>query len=599
MGLLGFAAALQRYGALSSLSGDAVVIDGPALVHRISEYCTKRRPSSSGFACLPPYSLLGSMVIGWLNELKSHNVNVRKIYFDGYLPPSKWDTRKSRLAKQSYILNELRSSNPLGSATTPTDAFSHIQLHVHNFDDAFNAHNKTPSPPFLIPAVLEALKSDKNWGPLVSVVPGEADVFCAEDVRQNGGTLLTTDSDLLIQDLGLKGNVAFLWGLTLDPPPANEIKALKMSFHDANQRLGLTNLGGLPRVAFESRKGNKHGFPRAFDAALRNAKENRGDVLHSPEYKDFMKEFELKEYLPSHHPVLGLLSNLDPRISEFVIQALLFNDKTGLEDKSLRGPESFSIFLPVLFEDHYNKSAWNDSTKTRQLGYCILRYLNSQNVTRIIEYRIIESLASKTGRQIEIPDSKLLLAACTRLITLLETLAESFSATNMRWLAFAVYWDMECSSSEGRKAISAELIEEANQSQPNLQNYSWDLMHFTAQFQAHLYSLRIVKQVLDVVLVICQDIPASLQRLHNHLTSLPPIAEWPTVESMLSSLSEFDKMGGLDTIADMLGVPRGRMEKEPTMDQTLQKSKRVKKQDKSTKPPSINRYSILSQIESR
>lgn len=76
MGIRGFGQAVQRYGVFSPLSGDTVVIDGPALVHRISDACMRQRPSESGFVCQPPYSLLSRMVIGWLNELKNHDVNV-------------------------------------------------------------------------------------------------------------------------------------------------------------------------------------------------------------------------------------------------------------------------------------------------------------------------------------------------------------------------------------------------------------------------------------------------------------------------------------------------------------------------------------------
>lgn len=76
MGIRGFSQAVQRYGIFSPLSGDSVVIDGPALVHRICDACMRQRPSGSGFVCHPPYTILSRMVIGWLDELKNHNVNV-------------------------------------------------------------------------------------------------------------------------------------------------------------------------------------------------------------------------------------------------------------------------------------------------------------------------------------------------------------------------------------------------------------------------------------------------------------------------------------------------------------------------------------------
>ncbi|KAI1090701.1 XPG domain containing-domain-containing protein [Rostrohypoxylon terebratum] len=599
MGLYGFASGLERLGTYSSLSGDSVVIDGPGLAHRISEYCMRRRPPLCGFATFPSYSIIGSTVIDWLNRLKTRNVNVRKIYFDGYLPSSKWEVRKNRLARQTTILAELASTNLLGSAIAPANAFSHIKDYVNDFDDILTTPNKMPSPPFLVPAVLEALKNDKDWKHLVFVVPGEADTFCAEDIRRNGGTLLTADSDLVVQDLGPEGSVAFFWSMTTGPPFANKIMAQKMSFHHMNQRLRLTQLGGLTRVAFESMKGDRWGDPLEFDVALRKTKDAREDTLQSPEYKKFIEELEPKRYLPNNHPVLGLLSSLDPRISEFIIQALLLIDEASwLEDKSLRGPETLSIFLPILMDNYARKSAWTDSLETRQLAYHILQTSTRQKISRIVEYRTLRSKL-QTGREIQIrfPNPAVLNADCKRLIALLEKLAKNFSPTPMQWLAFAVYWDVKRSSSEGDEALSAQLVEEANQYQSDPQTYSWDLMHFTAQLQAHLYSLRIVKQILDVVLVIGQNVPAAAQQLHDHLASLPPIAEWPTVESMMGLLSEFGKMDGLDMIADILEVPRENMKKIPKTNQTLQENERVFKRDKFMIRYSTNKYYVLNETE--
>ncbi len=76
MGIRGLTQALYRYRVLSPLSGESVVIDGPALVHRILSECLSQRESGSSFACQPSYSLLSQLVKGWLDELKSNNVRV-------------------------------------------------------------------------------------------------------------------------------------------------------------------------------------------------------------------------------------------------------------------------------------------------------------------------------------------------------------------------------------------------------------------------------------------------------------------------------------------------------------------------------------------
>ncbi|KAI1659851.1 XPG domain containing-domain-containing protein [Daldinia decipiens] len=618
MGIRGFTQGIQRFGVFSPLSGDTVVIDGPALVHRISDAVCRQRPSTSGFACQPPYSLLSRMVIGWLDELKNHNVNVRKIYFDGYLPPSKWQVRQERLVSQSQSMKALASSRPFGSPTTPEGAFRDVRANTTlTRISSRSLLDALPKPAFMIPAVLEALKASEDWGPLVVVVPGEADIFCAQDIRENGGTLLTNDSDLLIQDLGVKGCMSFLWDVIPVDPDSKEsgMVAMKISLHDINDRLGLTNLGGLPRVAFEKQKGWM-----SFDAAVQKVRNSHEDTLHSPEYQAFVDELQGKEYMPSHHPVFTMLSSLDPRISEVVVQILLLeqmeenptesddpaelDDPTELDEKTLRGPETLSIFLPVMVENHDKRSAWTSSTNIRQIGYSILQNLARQRYNKIIEYRTLDPSTSLTGRQIEIPNFEETADNCTQLVTVLDKLAEALPSS-LQWLAFAVYQDIEWSTSEQRPSLSATLVNKIINGSKFLEEYSWDLIHFTAQVQACLYSLRIVKQILDVVVSTStsQDLPAPALQLHNRLTLVPLIGEWPTIEHMSDLMSKFGNAEGLRVITDMLGIPSIEIagpSEDPTGPRERQKRDtellpRNGRQRDIKISPSINPYAILSQ----
>ncbi|KAI1383381.1 XPG domain containing-domain-containing protein [Hypoxylon trugodes] len=604
MGIRGFGQAVQKYGVFSSLSGDSVVIDGPALVHRISDACMKLRPSTCGFVCHPPYSILSQMVIGWLDELKRHNVNVRKIYFDGYLPPSKWDVRRERLLKQSQNMKALMSSGPSGSPKTPQDAFGNLEASIALTRIDIKSSQKLPKPPFMIPAVLEALRRSEAWGHLVLVVPGEADMFCAQDVRENGGTLLTSDSDLLIQDLG-KGNVSFFWDVVPTDHTSKElgIRACKMSLHDINERLGLINLGGLPRVAFEKQRTRMD-----FDTAVQKARDSREDTLNSKNYRHFIEELELKEYIPRHHAVLGILSDLDPRISEVIIQTLLLEEAelntSTLDTKTQRGPETLSIFLPVMIENRDKKSAWTMSTDVREIAYSILQSLINQKASKIIEYRTLDPTTALAGREVTIPEPEETINSCVHLVAILDQLAQGLPAPDLSWLGFAVYLDVESSISEQRPSLSAALVSKAASQLEDLDEmYSWDLIHFTAQVHACLYSLRIQKQILDVAVFMGQDLPTLVQELHNRLASLPLIAEWPTVESMFDLLSRFGNAKGLEKIAGMLGIssiveaelstnhPEPRKRQRGAGEAALPKGS----QQDTKRPRSINPFAILSQ----
>ncbi|KAI1805930.1 XPG domain containing-domain-containing protein [Daldinia bambusicola] len=604
MGIRGFSQAIQRYGVFSSLSGDTVVIDGPALVHRISDAVCRQRPASSGFVCHPPYSLLSRMVIGWLDNLKSHGVVIRKIYFDGYLPPSKWEVRRERLLRQSQSMKALASSQPFGSPITPEGAFKGVRADTNLTRQlGRSASDASPKPPFMVPAVLEALKNSEDWGSIVVVVPGEADIFCAQDIRENGGTLLTSDSDLLIQNLGPEGCVSFFWDVIPADPTSKEsgMLAMKILLHDINNRLGLTNIGGLPRVAFEKQKARM-----SFDTALQRTRDCHEDTLHSPEYRDFLESLEVKDYIPSHHTVLSILSNLDPRISEVVVQILLLEEieaeSTEVDAKTLRGPETLSIFLPIMIENHDRKSAWAASTIARQIGYSILQGLTGQRYSAIVEYRTLDPSTLLAGRQVEIPNLEETIDNCIQLVTVLEKMAAAFP-TSLQWLAFAIYQDIEWSTLEYRPSLSAALVSKTMRGPKLLEEYSWDLIHFTAQVQACLYSLRITKQILDVVTFMNHELPAPARQLHNRLTLLPLIREWPTIEQMSDQLSEFGKVEGLRIITDILGIPRIETE-EPSKDSS--EPRKRQKRDTESLPhkgrqrgaktsPSINPYAILSQ----
>ncbi|KAL7629168.1 hypothetical protein AAE478_000687 [Parahypoxylon ruwenzoriense] len=604
MGIRGLGPAIQRYGVFAPLSGESVVIDGPALVHRISEACMRQRPRGCGFACQPSYSLLSRLVIGWLNELKDYNVNVRKIYFDGYLPPSKWGVRQERLLKQSQNMKTLLSSQPSGSSQTPENAFTDLKADMTLTRRASRSSvDSLPKPPFLVPAVLEALKSSEDWGFLVQVVPGEADVYCAQDIRENGGTLLTNDSDLLIQDLGPNGSVSFFWDISPADPTSKDLGLLacKVSLHDINDKLGLSIIGGLPRVVFEKERGRM-----GFDRALQKVRDSHEDTLNSDEYRSFMKELELKEYIPSDHSVLGVLSTLDPRISEIVIQTLL-SKAEGAEfptfsTKMSRGPETFSIFLPVVVENRDKRSAWTMSTNIRQIAYAILQTLQQRRSDAIIEYRTLDLSTALTGRQVDIPSLEVTVDQCARLVAILEKLAGSLASPDIRWLSFAVYCDIEWSTSEQRQPLSAVLVNKTKNHPEDAEDYSWDLIHFTAQLQACLYSLRMGKQIFDITPFLGFNLPAPVQKLCDYLASLPLIAEWPTVEHMPKLLSKFSNVNGLAIITDMLGIPSL---ESPELSTDLTEPKKTRKRDHDpfsrkrlqgkARSPSLNPYAILSQ----
>ncbi|RYP80149.1 hypothetical protein DL770_006344 [Monosporascus sp. CRB-9-2] len=497
MGIRGLTPALQRYGVLSALSGESVVIDGPALVHR--------------------------------------------------------------------ILTEF-------------------------------------------PAVIEALTACQDWGPLIQVVPGEADTFCARDVRQNGGIVLTSDSDLLIQDLGSNGRVSFFWNIVYDR--SSGIPALStstFSFHGINDQLGIKEVGGLPRVVFEQINGRL-----GFEEAVEKAKNDTQEILTSLDYLNFMKEYEVDECIPADRRVLNAIVTLDPRISEIVIQTLVMKE-TGLvpdapSKPASRGPETLSMFLPVMIESRELRNCWAASTSIREIAYGVLQSLSSHRSEKIVEYRTLEPSSGHSGRQLGIPGPVETIEGCTQLATALKELRERLPSPEALWLAFAVMEDVESSASDERTSLSVTMLSQATSASEDVYDYSWDFLHYTAQIQASYYSLRILKQILGVVVALKQDLPETFAELRESLISLPTIAEWPTFRDMSGLLSDFASKETLTTITDILGIPPidlAQVAAEGT--KSKKKKNRKQKQDASRdtmrrngkRSPSLNPFALLSQASQK
>jgi hypothetical protein len=76
MGIRGLSGPLHRYGTLSSLSGDTVVIDGPSLIHQIFHGCLETPQYFGRFHFQPSYSTLGRIVVEWLEDLRRCDVTV-------------------------------------------------------------------------------------------------------------------------------------------------------------------------------------------------------------------------------------------------------------------------------------------------------------------------------------------------------------------------------------------------------------------------------------------------------------------------------------------------------------------------------------------
>ena len=204
-----------------------------------------------------------------------------------------------------------------------------------------------PPAAFIVPAILDAICESKYLA-VCTVVPGEAEVYCAAAAKESGAIVLSNDSDLFVHDLGSHGAFVFLSSADLHANSDSEEDALKGSCQtfklsvfrprDIAERLGLDNL---QELAFEYQKKLSATLPEA----LQSAKMHQG--LRHSSFEKFLGGYitepsvsESQQFSPESLARLSSHGNLlDPRISEVICQ---------LESKD---PQIIHAYLLYLIED--------------------------------------------------------------------------------------------------------------------------------------------------------------------------------------------------------------------------------------------------------
>lgn len=290
------------------------------------------------------------------------------IYIDGALPHHKHPIRLARLESSLKDLIKSQKTNSKGfqisgRSSPPTSLPpSHLFNSFHSLPHALRG---LPASPFLVPAVLDALSASK-YVHITEVVPGEADAFCARAARDEGGTVLTSDSDMLVYDIGNKGSVCFFNGLEMQDDNGTDDRSrgsvLKASVHRTATIATRFDMPNLQRLAYEIKNDPTAGFAEA----KRRAKVPVRDALL---WHRLQEEYSIPDpdtsppanRLTDHDSQDGKPSLLDPRLSELILQ---------LSSPSER--HDATIYLPFLIDDHSRASAWNVSAPIRHALYDVL-----------------------------------------------------------------------------------------------------------------------------------------------------------------------------------------------------------------------------------
>lgn len=329
---------------------------------------------------------------------------------------------------------------------------------------------------------------------LVEMVPNEADIYCAELARKETTApvaVLTSDSDLLVHDLGEWGSVVFydsleLVGFGLEGG-RDKVVIKGMELHPAviASRLGVVSI---PRLAFEMKLDGGGGKK---NDAVRRAKDSSGRVEGTASFKAFMEEYEPLPACAGRRAKSGI-HIYNPRVAELVSQydyPLLHKDS-----------EPYHSYLPTLIEDTTRRSACVDGTDIRILAYSLLNitYPSTSRQTTIQEFsRRGPRITPSTLHLLTTPEN--IASELSSFLTTLQRIQSLLRADSEPlnfWTIFALYTVYATDTDIPSHKETVNFLTLGSVSPDRL---SWDDVHRYARMIGVLYSVKMLREVLSVL----------------------------------------------------------------------------------------------------
>lgn len=370
--------------------------------------------------------------------------------------------------------------------------------------------SRLPDPPFLVPAVLEAIRKSR-FGKLVTVVPGEADSFCADEAiayecsTGKMATIITNDSDLLIHASGKRTRIMLLSGLTRKSEQSSPVSLETNIFFPAQLAASAGVRSLVPAAYFMSRDNHL-----SFDAAL--AKARKTDVENDIRFLKFEKELQKPDYSISEFakPVTEVLQRMDPRIAELAHQIM-----PGFP-RSLKQPAN--IYLVPLIEDVGKFSAWISGQGIREVAFSMI-LSGSRSCQSIAEH-------TRRGTSVYARDYKMKtkwktdLRQYTQILSgVREYLPQKRATAAQRFNYTAMYYVIASLADRGHVLSQNEVLRVLTKDYSSREE-----IHAAAMAQAAMYSFRILKQLLALEKA-RNGLDEDLAEIESLLEEMPPLAE--------------------------------------------------------------------------
>ena len=423
-----------------------------------------------------------------------------------------------------------------------------------------------PPATFIVPAVLDAVFGSK-YAAVCSVVPGEAEVYCAAAAKQSGAFILSNDSDLYVHDLGSNGAFVFLSSAELRAKDDHDeglhediCQTITLSIfrpRDIAERLGLDNL---QQLAYEFQRRHSQTLPEA----LENAKRHQGQEHEG--FQSFLEQYitdpSVSESQHFSQESLARISShgklLDPRLSETICQ--------------LESREQMTVhaYLLCLIEDPARSSAWQVASSHRCFAYSIYKTLCNDQTKA--SNKVIMELTRRGQRfaTLEIPlfSHDDFIDFALHLHAQLDEYHTQFSGLRkpLVWRVYSLsqvyHWYLNTSRTPPSRDALKWAMTGIYKPRP-----TWDDIHLSAQIQAVLYSLRMIKQILGYTAAFTKT-PSNLilQDLATVLADLPKMALLiPSNLELAAQMSDFDVEDILDNLAAMLQKENASPDQNPNI----------------------------------
>ena len=452
------------------------------------------------------------------------------MFFDGYLPEDKIDTRVSRCSALVNTLQKLKQQHPNGFSSqmtkdgNPSTRHSHCKAlsdyQLFRQQSCPEEHRGSNSMPFLVPAVLGGLRSSE-YGKDVSLVAGEAEVYCASQVAESGGIILTGDSDALLFDLEDHHSLAFFDELELVENIDGQEKLLAPRYYPNRiaKRLQIPNLSSLADLLLQHPswslnrlighlkdvRYSKHASPLTKPQLVRPK-----EPLQSSAF--YLESTLFHENLLAHFKRYERL--LFPRLSEPILQLARSDRSTPVQ-----------IFLAPLLEDWQRVSAWASGENVRRLAYWCLVYMCATSFgdrLRVIKQwsRRASQFTSTTWTIDALTEYQPSAKLARKLNKNFVHLNRHFPQRNTTYERI-VYWRSFATRFlfQGLGYTCVDRLFRGNATG----KWKWDDIHANAQIEACLYSFHMLHQALQYVrsLDVDRTLPRPMEKLRDNLSTLP------------------------------------------------------------------------------